>query len=154
MAVRIAGLVLFVFTISKLPVHTMAYTIRPEYGILSYSLPSAIPIFVGIMLFIFPGKVSGPIVNSIPSEYKVDKPKDILYVGCVLTGVAFLFFSLSDLVFHISTALILNFSPAYELSLQIFDYPSAIATLIEFAFALLLIFRSRRLLNIVFRYSK
>ena len=154
MAVRIAGLFLIVFTLAHIPVHTMAYTIRPEYGILSYSLPSIIPFLAGILLYRFPDTVSKAFVNVAPDSFKIEKPKELIFIGSKLIGIVFFFFSLSDLAFHLSTALSLYFSSNYELSLLTFDYPSAIATVVEFMLSLALIFKTNLLLSFTFKGFK
>ncbi len=154
MSVRIAGLFLIVFTVSKIPVHNMAYTIRPEYGILSYTLPSAITIIVGIFLLMFPKTISKRLMDSAPEQIELSNPMAILNILCIAIGVVFLFYSISDLVFHISTGAFLHFSHDYELTLLTFDYPGAIATIIELLFSLLLVFRTKLFLDIIYKYSK
>ena len=154
LSVRIAGLVLIVITLAKLPVHSMAYTIRPEYGILSYALPSIIPIVAGIILYMFPKTFSAAFVRVAPDSFKVDRPDELLRIGLILTGVALLFFSLSDIVFHSSSLAFLYYSDSYELSIISFDYPSFIATVIELIFSLALIFRARTLIEYLRKQSR
>ncbi len=154
LSVRIAGLVLVVITLAKLPVHSMAYTIRPEYGILSYALPSIIPIVAGIILYIFPKTFSGALISVAPDSFKIDKPNELLRIGMILTGVALLFFSVSDLVFYFSTMVLLYYSDSYELSLMAFDYPGLIATVIELIFSLALICRAETIIEYLRKKSR
>lgn len=154
LCVRIAGLILVILTLAKLPVHSMAYSIRPEYGILSYALPSLIPIGAGIILYMFPNYFSDAFVKISPESIKLDRPLELLRIGLILVGVVLLFFSLSDLIFHLSTMALLYYSDSFELSLMSFDYPGLIATIIELLFSLALIFRAETIIEYLRKLSR
>ncbi|MES9900748.1 MAG: hypothetical protein ABW148_17260 [Sedimenticola sp.] len=151
--VRVAGLFLIVFTVSKLPVHSMAYSIRPEYGILSYSIPSIIPLLAGILLFWFPKTISKNILDVIPESINIENPKVILYIGCVLIGVVFMFFSISDLMYHISSGAFIYLFQKYEFSLDFVDVPGFVATIAEVLFSWVLVFRTNTFLLFVSRWK-
>lgn len=154
MSVRISGLILIIFTASKLPAHALAYAVRPNFGILFYWLPLLIPVILGLYLYRYSDSVSRQITSSLPERFRLEKPREILFIGCILIGVVLLFYSLSDIVFHVATALMLEQSPDYELSLATFDYASTIATVIELLFSLMLIFRTTFFLDFVYSKSK
>ncbi len=145
-----AGLILIVYTVANLPAHSMAYTIRPEYGIMSYILPSMIPIIIGVLLLKFPFLVSSHLHKEARKKIDLDQFQ-LTKIFCILIGIVFLFFAISDLIFYISTALILYFSDNYELSLLTFDYASAIATIIELGFSLVLIGKAGSIATFVAR---
>jgi len=147
LSIRVAGLVLVIYTLSQTPVHSMAYTIRPEYGLASYLIPSIIPILAGIIMILFPSTIGNTLSKASPELISIENPKRVVQTGCVILGIIFLFFSISDIVYHASTAIALWASDKYDLSFQNFDYPGAIATIIEFIFALFLINKSKLLVS-------
>jgi len=147
LSIRIAGLVLVIYTLSQTPVHSMAYTIRPEYGLISYLLPSLIPVLAGIIMLMFPNTIGNSLSKVSPEIISIENPKRTVQVGCIVLGIIFLFFSITDIVYHLFTAIALEMSVKYDLSLQTFDYPGAIATVIEIFFSLLLIFKSKMLVT-------
>ncbi|MDH5178648.1 MAG: hypothetical protein OEZ39_19895 [Gammaproteobacteria bacterium] len=143
LSIRTAGLVLIIYTLAKTPVHTMAYSIRPEYGILSYLLPFSIPIIAGILLFLFPNTIGNNLSKASPEILSVENPKRLVQIGCIVLGLVFLFFSISDAVVHVTIALMLWLSDKHELGMLTFDIPGAVATVIEIIFSLFLIFKSK-----------
>ena len=149
LAVRIAGLTLIVFTLAKLPIYAMASAARQEFSFLTYASPSIIPLVAGVLLFQFPNTISKAFIEVTPKSFKIEKPDELLFVGCILIGIIFLFFSSSDLIFHVSTAMLLHYSSEYDLTLATFDYPSLIATVIELLFSLILIFKTKTLLTLI-----
>ena len=147
LSIRLAGLVLVIYTLSKTPVHSMAYTIRPEYGLMSYLLPSLIPILVGIIMFMFPNTLGNNLSKASPEILSIENPKRAVQIGCIILGIIFLFLSISDITYHISTAISLWLSNKYELTLASFDLPGFIATIIEILFSLVLILKSKLLVS-------
>lgn len=142
-SIRVAGLVLVIYTLSKTPVHSMAYSVRPEYGITSYLLPFIIPIIAGIIMLRFPYAISKTVLGQQPDTISIDKPEALLQISLACIGVIFLMLAISEGTYHISSALAIYMSPEYDLTLQTFDYPGSIATIIEAGFSLLLILKSK-----------
>ncbi len=142
-SVRIVGLALVVYALAWLPSQHYIYTLRPESEYLLFIIPSLIPAIAGFIMLYFPITIGRKIEQSIPDTIKIDDPSAILNIGCILIGLLLLFYSISDLVFHLSTMAILGYSPQAELSELTFDYPSLIATIFELMFALLLVLKSK-----------
>lgn len=149
-SIRVAGLILIIFTISKTPVHTMAYSIRPEYGITSYLIPFIIPIIAGILLVMFPRTTSNIITRKIEVPFTLENTSILLSAALIAIGIIFLFFSISDAVFHIATAVALYLSPNYEINLSTFDVPGAATTVIELLVSLFLIFRANKIASYLY----
>ncbi len=147
LSIRIAGLALVIYTLSQTPVHSMAYTIRPQYGLMSYLLPSIVPILAGIIMFMFPNTIGNRLAKASPEILSVENPKRLVQIGCIVLGMIFLFFSISDIAYHLTTAIVLWSSDKYELDILTFDFPGFIATLIELLFSLFLIFKSKLLVS-------
>jgi len=147
LSIRLAGLVLVIYTLSKTPVHSMAYSIRPEYGLMSYLLPFSIPILVGIIMFLFPNTIGSNLTKASPEILSIENPKRTVQIGCIMIGIIFLFFSISDLSFYASTAISLWLSDNHELNTLSFDVPGLSATIIELLFSLFLIFKSKLLVS-------
>ena len=147
LSIRLAGLVLVIYTLSKTQVHSMAYSIRPEYGLMSYLLPFSIPILVGIIMFMFPNTIGNSLSKASPEIISVENPKRVVQVGCIIIGIIFLFFSISDIAYHASTAISLWASDKHELNMLSFDVPGFSATVIELLFSLFLIFKSKLLVS-------
>ena len=148
-SIRIAGLLLIIFTFSNLPYNAIAYSVRPDYGVLPFALSNGISIAVGLMLCIFPSLISTHLISSAPKRIKLENPRMVLYVGCILIGVFILAHSLSDLVYYATNAFILHESPDFEVNFLTFDFPSVAAAIVELILSLVLIFKSRGIVNLM-----
>ena len=147
--IRVTGLVLIAYTLSKAPVHTMAYSVRPEYGIVSYLVPFLIPIIAGLLMLMFPYTIGNMTMGKSKADIIIDNPRALLQIALISIGVIFLVLAISDGVFHLSTAVALYTSPDYDLNLQTFDYPGVIATCIEVIISTVLIFKSNAISAVI-----
>ena len=146
LSVRIAGLALIVITLARIPAYAMSYQAYPGNGIITYLIVAIIPIVGGFLLMRFPRTIGGRIIDAVPENFTVARPYETLRIGMILIGVTLGFFVISDLVYHASMAAFIHALPEYELGLATYDWPSVIATLVEFAVVLALIFRPSRLI--------
>ena len=152
-SVCLAGLMLVVFSLSKIPMYYLAYISQLENSVIAYSLPIVIPCIAGILLFKFPNMFSAAFINIDTSD--LDKPSfnEYLQLGLVLIGFVLLFYSISDIVFHISNYLILKNTTDMDMSILNYDYPSFIATIIELLFSLALILKTKNVIVFINKHS-
>ena len=148
-AVRIAGLILIVTTLVKFPVAIYAYTSQLENSIAAYFLPLLIPLIVGIVLFKFPSAFSDKYINLETSSESRLNAEQYLYVGTILVGYILLFYSLSDIVFHVSNYFYLKSASGGEITILAYDYPAVIATAVELVFSVALILKAKYLVGYI-----
>ena len=149
LVVRIAGLILIVYTLSNVPMYYLSYISQLENSAIAYSLPLLVPLIAGVILFKFPGLFSDAFIK-IEAE-NINKPETTayLYLGLVLIGFILLFYALSDIVFHISNYLLLISFTDIEPTILNYDYPSLIATFIELIFSIALITKPKPIIKFV-----
>ena len=148
-AVRIAGLILIVTTLVKFPMTIYAYNSQLDNSIMIYFAPLFIPLFVGGVFFKFPSAFSDKFINLNNSELNVLKIDQYFYLGTILVGFILFFYSLSDIVFHVSNYIFLKNITEAEITILNYDFPAAIATAIELIFACLLILKSKAIVSFV-----
>ncbi len=147
--VRIAGLIMIAFAITKFPMHYFAYISQLENSFIAYFLPLIIQLFIGIIFFALPKSI-GSIVIEINEPVKTEiETEKVLSICIILVGFVFLFYSLSDTVFHVSNYLFLKNQIEDEMSILNYDYPSAIATVVELMFSLALIFKTKFIMQLI-----
>ena len=152
-AVRIAGLILIVTTLVKFPVAIYSYTSQLENSIAAYFLPLLIPLLVGIVFFKFPNALSDKYINLNISSENTLKTDQYLYIGTILVGYILLFYSLSDIVFHISNYYYLKNASGGEITILAYDYPAVIATIVELAFSAALIIKTKHIIGFINKHN-
>lgn len=153
-AVRIAGLILIVTTLVKFPAIIYAYNSQLENPFAAYFLPLLIPLVIGMILFKFPAAFSDKYIQLPGSPGNALKTEQYLYVGTILVGYILMFYSLSDIVFHISNYFYLKEESGGEITILAYDYPAAIATVVELLFSLALIIKAKYLVNYINIHNK
>lgn len=148
-AVRIAGLILIVTILAKFPMVIYAYTNQIEYSIAVYFLPLLTPLFIGVVLFKFPASFSDKFINLSSSTDMALNTEQYLYVGTILVGYVLLFYSLSDIVFHVSNYYYLKSASGGEITYLVYDYPTVIATIVELVFSITLIIKAKYLVKYI-----
>ncbi len=148
-AVRIAGLVLIVTTLVKFPIAIYAYTSQLENSIVAYFLSLLIPLLVGIVFFKFPNSLSDKYINLPSSSESKLVTEQYLYIGTILVGYILLFYSLSDIVFHISNYYYLKSASGGEITILAYDYPVVIATIAELVFSIGLVIKAKYLVGYI-----
>ena len=148
-AVRIAGLILIVSTLVKFPSIIYAYNSQLENPFAAYFFPLFIPLFFGVIFFKLPATFSDKYIKLPTSSKNTLETKQYLYVGTILVGYILLFYSLSDIVFHISNYFYLKEASGGEITILAYNYPAAIATVVELAFSLVLVIKANAVINFI-----
>ena len=148
-AVRIAGLILIVTTLSKFPIAFYAYTTNIENSALTYFISLSIPLVAGAILFKFPNSFSDKFISLSSNSTENIDTNQYLYLGTILIGIILLFFSLSDTIFHVSNYILLKSMTDDEITILNYDYPAAIATIVELIFSGSLIFKSKAIVGFI-----
>jgi len=149
LCIRVSGLILIVLTLSYVPMYYVSYISQLENKILTYTLPILIPLFAGIILFKFPYSFSDTFIKINTENLSELNLNEYLKLGLILIGFVLLFFSLSDLVYHLTKHYYLKAIPEIEISLLTFDYPSLIATIVELLFSLILITKTKSVIRLI-----
>jgi len=143
LAIKVAGIVLFVMVLSKIPDYAQffytaeknKYTVSVVYLV----LPLVIVAVACIMLFLFPYKLS----NKLIVAPDITEPRDLSSayqtIGIRLLGLLLLFWSVSDMVFTLFSYLMLRDPSKTLVSVSTVSYPYVIATAVEILFALFLL---------------
>ena len=144
--IRFAGLILIAFAITKFPMHYFSFISQLENSFIAYFVPLLIQLFVGIIFFAIPQTISDLVVElKETSKYELE-PDTLLYICIVITGFMFLFYSISDIVFHISNYFFLKNQIQDEISILNYDYPGLIATVVEMLYSLALILKAKSIM--------
>lgn len=143
LCVRIAGLLLIVFSLLKVPTLFIAYMSQIENSILVYSFPIIFPLVVGVVFFKFPNSFSDTYIRLKPDELVKLNANEYLQLGLILIGVILVFYSLSDLIVHIGDYFSLKNKTGAAPTILNYDYPVLIATIVEFIFSLFLIIKPK-----------
>jgi len=61
--VRIAGLIMIVFAITKSPIHYFTYISQLENSFIAYFLPLIIQLFIGIIFFALPKSIGSIVIE-------------------------------------------------------------------------------------------
>jgi len=147
LAIKIAGLVLFVFVLSKIPEYVNSYLSYPgsehPYNYLFYILPLFIVGVACLLLIIFPYTISNRLLFHAESITSPDAINQIQTIAIRLLALLLLFWSISDLVFYFFVYFLYRdvVEPSY--SAGTYDYPSMYATVAEFVFACILLLRAK-----------
>lgn len=149
LGVRLAGLILIIYTLSNVPMYYLSYISQLENSAIAYSLPLLIPLIAGVILFKFPSSFSDTFIKIETKDLNKPETTEYLYLGLVLVGVFLLFYALSDIVFHISNYLLLKNFTVIEPTMLNFDYPGLIATFIELIFSIALITKTKPIIKFV-----
>ena len=147
--IRFTGLILIAFAITKFPMHYFSYISQLENSLFAYFAPLLLQLTIGIVFFALPQTISDMVIeikDTAISEIETDK---ILYICIIITGLFFLFYSLSDIVYHISNYYFLKNQIEDEISILNYDYPGAIATVVELLYSLSLIFKTKSIMLLI-----
>ena len=147
LAIKLAGLVLLVILLTKIPEYVNSYLSYPgsehPYNYLFYILPLFIVGVACALLIIFPYTISNRLLfnnESISSPEIINK---IQTIAIRLLAILLLFWSMSDLVFHFFVYFLYHDVIEPSFSAGTYDYPSMYATVAEFAFACILLLRAK-----------
>lgn len=147
--IRLAGLYLIVYTCSQFPINYFSYISQLENNIFTYFFPLLIPLFAGIIFVSLPQTISNKLIKT--KEIKLDKIETdtLLYVGIIVTGLILLFYSISDIVFHLSNYYVIKGKIDGEFPIFAYDYPLLIATAVELVFSLSLILKTKAIIKFI-----
>ena len=146
LAIKVAGLVLLVLTLSKLPEYfellkasQNAYSPSSAWIIV---LPFAVVFIASVILIIFPYKISNKLVVEQSKPEDANSEHSIQITGIRLLGLLLLFWAISDLVFHFFIYFIYRDMVEASFGAGAYDYASLLATIAEFIFATLLLYKA------------
>lgn len=153
LCVRIAGLLLIVFSLLQVPTLFIGYMSQIENSILGFSLPIIFPLLVGVILFKFPNSFSDTYISLNTNELEKLNINEYLQLGLILIGVILVFYSLSDLVVHITDYFFLKNKTGATPTILNYDYPILIATIVEFMFSIFLILKPKSVIVFIRKNS-
>lgn len=140
LTIRISGLVLFVLVIARLPEYLKSYIADTDNtGVITfwiYFLPLTIPGLVSLLLFTFPYSIVNKIIT--PPVNQKEFTSDLVEIESILIrllGLLLLYFSLSDLTFHLTNFYHYKIEFGESFSIEAYNYSYLFATAAEFVFA-------------------
>ncbi|MFK5947425.1 MAG: hypothetical protein QM500_01485 [Methylococcales bacterium] len=151
LAVKIAGLVLFVIVLSKIPEYTKSYlqfkNSQIPINILYYILPLLIVGFACLLLFLFPYKISNywvldtDTINTSSSEFA----DNLQIIAIRLIGLLILFWSVSAIVYSVFVYLMYRDIGSVSYEANTFNYPELFSTLVNSGIAVVLLKKARNI---------
>ena len=149
LAIKIAGIFLFVLAVSMVPDYLATY-IAAEEGARSmnvlYVIAPFVIVAVGcIMLLLFPYKISNKLIVAANSNERSQSTSPYQLIAIRLLGVLLLFWSVSDMVFNLFSYLMLRDITDTTVPVSALNYPYLVATGFELMFAIVLIRYSARI---------
>ena len=143
LAIKIAAIVLFVLVLSSIPEYTQSFITaeKRNYSVSSLYFISPL-VIIGIacvMLFLFPYKISNKFIVTPETKSNTNITNAYQIIGIRLLGLLLLFWSVSDIVFHLFNYLMLRNMADVSFSVSAYNYPYIIATGIEILFAIVLL---------------
>lgn len=147
--IRLAGLYLIVYSFSQFPINYFSYISQLENSMFVYFFPLLIPLFAGTLFITLPQTISNKLINTKEIQLEKIEIDTLLYVGIIITGFVLLFYSLSDIVFHISNYYVIKDKIDGEFPIFAYDYPSTIATVVELLFSLSLILKTKIIIKFI-----
>ena len=147
LALKIAGLVLLVLVLSKMPEHFQSFksfeNAQAPTSIVYHLLPWAIVSFACIMLILFPYKISNKLI--VQPEGATDKLSDsaIQIIGIRLLVFLLGFWAVSDLVYLFFIYFIFRDMAEASYGAGTYDFAALFATFAEIGFAWLLLFKAK-----------
>ena len=149
LAVKIAGLVLFVIVLSKMPEYVNSYlqfeNSQNPISYLYYVLPLLIVGIACLLLFFFPYKISNLLLidSDTASASSSDFANQLQPIAIRLLALLLLFWSISDIIFHFFVYFMYRDIVDASYGADTFDYPGLFATFVELAFALILLTKAK-----------
>lgn len=148
LTVKIAGLVLFVIVLSKIPEYVKSYASveNSQYTTSSfyYILPLLIVAIACIILFLFPYRISNHLLFKSESSSTPDNLTNQFQVVAIrLLGLLLLFWAVSDIVFHIFNYLMMRDLAGVTFPVSAYNYPLIVATGAEILFAYVLLTKAK-----------
>ena len=143
LAIKVAGIVLFVIVLSKVPDYAQffytAENNKYTVSIIYLVLPLVIVVAACIGLFLFPYKLSNKLIVTPDTTDQSDINNAYQMIGIRLLGLLLLFWSVSDMVFTLFNYLMLRDPSKTLVSVSTVSYPYVIATTVEILFAIFLL---------------
>ena len=148
LAVKIAGLVLFVIVLSKIPEYVKSYASveNSQYttSSLYYILPLLIVAVGCIILFLLPYKISNHLLFKPEGSSTPDNLTNQFQIVAIrLLGLLLLFWSVSDIVFHIFNYLMMRDLADVTFPISAYNYPLIVATGAEILFSYVLLTKAK-----------
>ncbi len=141
LAVKIAGLVLLVILLSKIPeyVQSFASVEKSQYTISSlyYILPLLIVGIACLVLIFLPYKISNNLLFNSEVATNDSDSNNLQIIAIRLLGLLLLFWSVSDAVFHLFNYLLLRNLADTSFQISAYNYPLIIATGVEIVIAVI-----------------
>lgn len=143
LAIKVAGIVLFVIVLSKVPDYAqLFYTAeKNQYtvSVIYLALPLVIVAAACIGLFLFPYRLSNKLIVTPDTTDPSHISNAYQTIGIRLLGLLLLFWSVSDMVFTLFSYLMLRDPSKTLVSVSTVSYPYVISTTVEILFALFLL---------------
>ena len=148
LAIKISGIVLLVLTLSRIPGYVNLYLsfagTNTPVNYLLFALPLLMVAIACVLLIFFPYKISNVLLFNAEATLQPSVlDNTILTIGIILLGILLLFWSVSDLAYHFFVYFLYRDSIDPSYSAATYDYPSLYATVVEFAFAAIMLLKSK-----------
>ena len=150
LTVKISGLVLFVIVLSKIPNYVQSYISFSENVPSTKSVYYIMPLFIVavgcVVLFLLPYQITNHLIIDTDKSPKPDQfTNQIQIVFIRLLGLLLLFWSVSEIVFHLFNYFTIRSSvntTGLEFPASTYNYPAMIASVVEAAFAYVLLIKA------------
>lgn len=149
LAIKLAGLVLFVLVLSKIPEYVNSYLSYPgsehPYNYLFYVLPLFIVAIACLGLLFFPYTISNNLLFDSEASPSTDNINQYQIIAIRLLGLLLLFWSVSDAAYHVFVYLI--YRDVIDLSYGggTFDLPAFLTTCAEVIFSFVLLKKAKNI---------
>lgn len=147
LAIKISGIMLLVLVLSKLPEHIelikSAQNTYADFSLVSIVMPFVIIVVFAVILILYPYKIANKLIVSSTDQIDPSQYNIIQIISIRLLGFLLLFWATSDLVYHFFIYFIYRDIVDASFGAGAYDYAAMFATVAEFIFAVLLIYKSK-----------
>ena len=157
LAIKVAGLVLIVLLLSKLPEYLKGYLVLEkmtgESGLWVYLVPLMIPLSLAVLFLTFPYSISDRLVTR-KTSFSSAKLRDVEVLAIRLLGLILLYFAISDLAYHMSSLMLTNSDAGQEMGVVPYDLSYLVATVVEMVFSLVLLLGAKSVQALLHRLER
>ncbi|USF86400.1 hypothetical protein [Candidatus Endoriftia persephonae] len=157
--IKVSGIVIVVFAVTAIPGHINSFLHQGQDTLAKFAMwvifPLIAPVIIGLLMWSFPGTITNRVFDkSIESSESNRAAEEIERIAVTILGLILLFFALSDLAFNFTYVYFTNKENAgvitsFRISPE--DWGHIVGTIVEIAFALTILLKSKGVILLIKR---
>ena len=147
LAIKLSGLVLFVIVLARMPEHfeyiRASKSSYATFSTFSVIAPLIIVALFSALLILYPYRIANKLITTPDNSDELPADNLMQIIGIRLVGLLLCFWSISDLVYHFFIYFMYRDMVEASFGAGTYDYAALFATIAEFVFASVLVYRAK-----------